>query len=270
MGEQGRVWDYLRRDKSSVRGWLQRIDAEIIGTILDYQNDHGIGGGCAEIGIHQGRTFVPLCLALRPDERALAIDLFDDQEHNLDGSGTGSLVAFHANLDRFRIDRTQVREIHGSSERVTPDRIKTEIGDVRYFSIDGGHWRAIVQNDLRLAEAVLSDAGVIVLDDYCRTEWPEVTEGYALWRAATKSDVVPFAAGSNKLYLCRKAHAKSYRNALKTPFLTRYWTKTYSQGDDRIDNYRVELTAQDEDGLRGALFNSLKIFRPDWFLRLAK
>ncbi len=264
-----KLWAYLRRDKTQVRGWLQRIDAEIIGTILDYQAAQHISGGCVEIGIHQGRTFVPLGLALQTGEKALAIDLFDDQSRNLDGSGVGNLAAFHANLDRFGIDRAAVREIHGSSEDITPAQIESEVGKVRYFCIDGGHWRGIVQNDLTLAEATLADRGVVVLDDYCRAEWPEVTEGYALWRAATPSDIVPFASGSNKLYLCRKPHAAAYRAALKTPFLSRYWTKTYEQGEDAIDNYRVELLAQDEDGLRGAIRNALKIFRPDWYLRLA-
>jgi hypothetical protein len=268
MERNSKLWAYLRRDKRHVRGWLQRIDAEIIGAILDHQAAQQIGGGCVEIGIHQGRTFLPLCLALQPGEKALAIDLFDDQSRNLDGSGVGNLAAFHANLDRFAINRATVREIHGSSEDVTPTQIESEVGKVRYFCIDGGHWRSIVQNDLCLAAATLADRGVIVLDDYCRTEWPEVTEGYALWRAATASDIVPFASGSNKLYLCRKAHAAAYRAALKTPFLSRYWTKTYEQGDDAIDNYRVELLAQDEDGLRGALHNALKIFRPEWYLRL--
>lgn len=265
-----KLWAYLRRDKRHVRGWLQRIDAEIIGAILDYQQREQIGGGCAEIGIHQGRTFVPLCLALQPGEKALAIDLFEDQSRNLDGSGVGNLPAFHANLERFGIDRQAVCEIHGSSEDVTPAQVKGLIGKVRYFSIDGGHWRGIVQNDLRIAEATLADRGVVVLDDYCRAEWPEVTEGYALWRAATTSDIAPFASGSNKLYLCRKAHAAAYRAALKTPFLSRYWTKSYEQGDDVIDNYRVELLAQDEDGLRGAFYSALKIFRPEWYLRFVK
>lgn len=270
MGNETRLWAYLRGDKRTVLGWLQRVDAEIIGTILDYQAQNGILGGCAEIGIHQGRSFIPLCLALRSDERALAIDLFGDQARNLDGSGVGSRAAFHGNLARFGIDRANVVEIEGSSEYVTPAQITDAVGIVRYFSIDGGHWRGIVQNDLRLAEAVLAPAGVIGLDDYCRTEWPEVTEGYALWRAATTSDVVPFAAGSNKLYLCRRSYRDRYRAALATPFLRRYLTKTYQSGDDAIDNYRVELLSQDEEGLRSAFTNALKIFRPDWFLKVAK
>lgn len=270
MSDHAGLWAYLRGEKRSVRGWLQRIDAEIIGAIFDYQATAAINGGCAEIGIHQGRSFIPICLALRPGEKALAIDLFDDQSRNVDGSGVGNLAAFHANLDRFGIDRAAVCEIHGSSEDVTAAQITAELGEVRYFCIDGGHWRDIVINDLKLAESVLAERGVIVLDDYCRTEWPEVTEGYALWRAQTSSDVVPFACGSNKLYLCRKAHASAYRAALKTAFLSRYWTKTYAQGEDAIDNYRVELLAQDEEGLRGAFAHALKIFRPDQYLRWVK
>ncbi len=263
------VWDYLRRGKRQVHGWLQRIDAEIIGALLDYQEREGILGGCAEIGVHHGKSFIPLCMALRDGERALCIDLFDDQSRNLDSSGKGDLGRFEKNLTAFRIDRSRIRIFQGSSEDVAPAYVLEQVGPVRFFSVDGGHWSAIVQNDLRLAESTLGPDGVIALDDYCRAEWPDVTTGYTLWQEKTESDLVPFAVGSNKLYLCRSASVPAYRAALETPFLKRYFGKHYRSGRWEVSSYRVEPVEQDEATLRSALALTLKIFRPELYFALA-
>ena len=150
-----KLWNYLRHGKRSVNGWLQRVDAEIIGSVLEFQLQKGINGGCVEIGVHHGKSFIPLCIALRRDELALCVDIFDDQSKNLDSSGKGNLGVFRANLAKFDIEFSRVRLFKGSSEDVCPDYVLEQIGPVRFFSVDGGHWRSIVQNDLLLAEKTL-------------------------------------------------------------------------------------------------------------------
>ncbi|MCU0837352.1 MAG: class I SAM-dependent methyltransferase, partial [Rhodospirillales bacterium] len=104
-----KLWNYLRHGKKDVAGWLQRIDAEIIGAILEFQADKNITGSCVEIGVHHGKSFIPLCLSLRRDELALCIDIFDDQSHNIDHSGRGDVNMFHGNLAKFDIDAARVR-----------------------------------------------------------------------------------------------------------------------------------------------------------------
>jgi len=266
MNDKG--WNYLRYSKKDVGGWLQRVDAEIIGAILEFQHKQCITGSCVEIGVHHGKSFIPLCMALRGDELALCIDVFDDQSKNLDASGKGDLNSFQANLAKFGIDPSRIRVFKGSSEDVNHDYILQQVGPVRFFSIDGGHWRSIVQNDLCLAEKTLTRDGVIALDDYCRAEWPDVTTGYTLWQEKTESDIIPFAAGSNKLFLCRKDSAAAYCTALKTPFLSHYFSKSYRSENAEVDCYRVELVKQDEERMKSALALMLKIFRPDIFIAL--
>ena len=263
-----RLWNYLRDDKKDVAGWLQRVDAEIIGSILEFQCKKNITGSCVEIGVHHGKSFIPLCMALRSDELALCIDIFDDQSKNLDSSGRGDLNSFQDNLAKYDIATSRIRIFKGSSENVTCDYILQQVGPVRFFSVDGGHWKSIVQNDLRLAEQSLSVDGVIALDDYCRAEWPEVTTGYTMWQENTESDITPFAAGSNKLFLCRRGSATAYREALKTPFLRHFFGKTYRSENFDVDSYRVELIEQDETRAKHALALTLKIFRPDVFVAL--
>jgi len=263
-----KLWNYLRCDKKDVHGWLQRVDAEIIGSILEFQNRQSITGGLVEIGVHHGKSFIPLCMALRSDELALCIDIFDDQSKNLDSSGKGDFNSFQANLAKFHLDPLRIRVFKGSSEDVNHDYILQQVGPVRFFSVDGGHWNSIVQNDLRLAEKTLARDGIIALDDYCRAEWPDVTAGYTLWREKTESDIIPFAAGSNKLFLCRKDFAAAYRAALKTPFLAHYFSKSYQSENAEMDCYRVELVEQDETRIKSAFALILKILQPDIFVAL--
>lgn len=263
-----RLWNYLRDGKMSVAGWLQRIDAEIIGAILDFQARQDVRGSCVEIGVHHGKSFIPLCMALRDDELALCIDIFDEQDKNLDASGKGDLSAFQRNLALFDVPPSCMRVFKGSSADVDPDYILGQVGPARFFSVDGGHWKSIVRNDLRLAEQTLSADGVIALDDYCRAEWPDVTTGYTLWQEETDSDIIPFAVGSNKLFLCRRDYAHAYREALETPFLSHYFGKTYRSEIADIDSYRVELVEQDETRAKKVFALALKIFRPDIFTAL--
>src|SRR5215831_19401967 len=82
-----------------VEGWLgdrmwQIVD--VIGAILDA---NGVHGNIAEFGVHHGR-FLFLLNALRhDDEICFAIDVFDEQRLNVDGSGRGSLAAFRSHVE---------------------------------------------------------------------------------------------------------------------------------------------------------------------------
>jgi hypothetical protein len=246
MKNHSAIEEYSRRGKKGVEGWFQRIDAEIFSTLLAFQKTNDVAGGCCEIGVHHGKSFIPLCLTLNPGELALCIDIFEDQTRNLDQSGCGDREALFANLKRFGIDLSRVRVLDESSENVTVELVLSEVGPIRFFSIDGGHWKSIVQGDLALAEGTLVQGGVIALDDVFRTDWPEVTFALASWLEREKTKIVPFACGTNKLYLCREEFAVAYRESLRTEFLTMFYVKTYRSKDFELDSYRFEIKRSDE------------------------
>jgi Methyltransferase domain len=262
--------EYSRRGKKCVEGWFQRIDAEIFSTLLAYQNTRGIAGGCCEIGVHHGKSFIPLCLSLNAHELALCIDIFEDQTRNLDQSGCGDRETLFANLKRFGIHLSRIRIIDESSENVSFDRIIREVGPVRFFSIDGGHWKSIVQNDLALAGGSLVQGGVIALDDVFRTDWPEVSFALASWLERGKAKIVPFACGTNKLYLCHEDFAIAYRESLRTEFLTTFYVKTYRSKDFELDSYRFEIKRGDEADFKEISRIIMRVFFPDVFFTLKR
>jgi hypothetical protein len=55
----------------------------------------------AEIGVHHRKLIILLANLRRQDERAFAVDIFDDQHLNPDGSGCGDLAWFKDNLGLY-------------------------------------------------------------------------------------------------------------------------------------------------------------------------
>src|ERR1044071_838617 len=94
---------YIRSGMHSVSGYLRAIDAEIIAALLEYQSKNGISGPLCEIGVHHGRLFFMLALARQSGERALAVDLFEDDPGNATSWHSGRNTALLKNAKRMNI-----------------------------------------------------------------------------------------------------------------------------------------------------------------------
>ena len=94
--------------------------------------------------------------------------------------------------------------LKASSFDVSAKQIVDAVGSVRFFSVDGGHWRDIVVDDLGIAGDAVGERGVIALDDFLHKEWPDVTRGFFDWHRGPGADFAPLAISPNKLYLVRK------------------------------------------------------------------
>ena len=93
----------------------------------------------------------------------------------------------------------------GASPPRCPSRAK-------YFSVDGYHRAEFVINDLMIAQDVICDGGVVIVDDYL-SPLVGVTEGvsrYLLQNAHQK--IAPFAYGENKLLMTTIIKRRAYFN----------------------------------------------------------
>jgi hypothetical protein len=198
-----------------VEGWLDGYSATFITELSRIQREAGIAGGVGEIGVHMGRLFILLKLTTAPGERTFAIDVFEDQHLNVDGSGSGDRVRFLDNVAKWT-GNASVEIIHRSSLAVRPDDILGLVGPCRLVSIDGGHTEQCVDNDLRLVESVLLPMGVVLLDDVYNQSWPAVAAGAARYFFDPLTTLRPFAITPNKLYLANPAAHAFYRGAVRT------------------------------------------------------
>jgi hypothetical protein len=207
-----RIENYIRRGKFYVDGWLRSEAALVIVALNERQRSLGVTGSIAEIGVHHGKLFILLYLLSREPERALAIDLFEDQHLNIDQSGSGDLAKFRRNLERHA-DSTRLVLHPGNSMDLT-GAILTQLaeGPLRFVSVDGGHTAEITAHDLATAEAAIAEGGIIVVDDVFNEQWPGVGDGVRRY-FERQPNLAPFAIGANKTYFCRPSHRDMYHDA---------------------------------------------------------
>jgi hypothetical protein len=170
-------------------------------------------GGCCEIGVHHGKLYILLNQLIEPSETSFAIDVFDQQNLNIDSSGCGSLEIFRANLERYDAHSGHNTKIIVGDSTDPKLRLEETIGygALRFMSIDGSHTVEHTLNDLYLANKVISNEGVVIQDDILSYHWPGVIEGLSIFLNA-RPTLVPFALGHNKLYLCKVGFHRYYLN----------------------------------------------------------
>jgi len=91
------VADYLA-STARVDGWFFPVDAYAFGMIDEIQKRESISGNLFEIGVHHGKTAIFLARAAAPGEIVGVCDVFEDQQLNVDHSGSGSRDQFLANM----------------------------------------------------------------------------------------------------------------------------------------------------------------------------
>lgn len=206
---------YIARQIEAVAGYFGHVEWAAIDAIGRWQVERGIGGNLAEIGVHHGKLFFILALLRQAGERALAIDLFKDDGLNT-GIHAGRDTAFFDNRARLGIALDEQEVWTVDSLTITPEALHARIGDVRLFSVDGGHAYRNVLHDMRLAEAVLADDGVMIVHDFFGIGWPDVSVAAIHLLTEMKDQLQPFLITQYKLFIARPAAAERYRAMLAT------------------------------------------------------
>jgi len=206
---------YLKHGHRLVKGWLLPGAIKMLVALAKTQNIDGVKGNVGEIGVHHGRLLILLALLARNSEKAVAIDLFGDQERNVDQSGKGDLNQFQENLRRHAHSCNVVIHQGDSTELTATALLELGGGVFRLFSVDGGHTPGITAHDLTTAEGALASGGIIILDDCFNEKWPGVSEGLFRYFSEAKPNLVPFATGGNKTLFCRPECAGRYIEALR-------------------------------------------------------
>lgn len=223
MNERGR--NYFLYGHTNVVGWVGESSLSLIYAIDRFQKRQGICGGICEIGVHHGRFFISLALLRRPEEYAVAIDVFDLQEFNVDQSGFGDLQIFLAHLDNWS-DRNNMHIYKQDSIKVKSTDITSRLNDskVRLFSVDGSHTVGHTLNDIRLAANVLSPGGIIIVDDFLNPDWPGIIEAISKVLSEESLNLTCICYGDNKLMLVHKNYHKIYFDFIRkdlVPFAAR-------------------------------------------------
>jgi len=233
---------YIKSGIKKVHGWLEQTDVDYILEIVNYQNQSNIYGSVGEIGVHHGKLFILLNLLTREDEHSFAIDLFDEQKENIDRSGLGDLRIFKSNLDNYATNNQNIEILSMNSLNLDKNFYReTSSKKFKLFSIDGGHHYKAVINDLKIAEEVIVDGGVVLLDDLLNPLWIEVVSAYSSYKLKG-GKLVAFAITKDKLYLTNsKKHAEGYQEVLINVFNSKFNFLVKELFGDKVLTYYPRL-----------------------------
>ncbi len=209
------TFNYYVSHIDDIDGWLDKTTAIISNALMQHQSAVGLSGPICEIGVHRGKYFIALACGLCPNEKAIAIDLFENRQKNIDHCGLGERGVFDRNVEHF-LYPPSITVISANSTKLDVHDISRH-GAIRFFSVDGGHTEATTVSDLHLAEQSIATGGIVALDDILNQDGTGVISGYVRYRQEGGS-LRAFALVPNKLLLTDEGSAASYKNFMRTKF----------------------------------------------------
>ena len=195
--------------------WIVRI-------ITKLQHKYGLLGAVGEFGVHHGKFWLPIAGFAYTAEPAVAVDLFDDQEKNFDGSGLGSKENFLRNAQsQLGLSEADITIFAGDSARLTGASFADkDLPKFRLLSVDGGHSLETTLRDMTLAACLIADGGVMIIDDVVNPvekdrslPWIGVPTAVFNW-LLTQKRFAPFLWAHNKLYLTTASHQPKFLEML--------------------------------------------------------
>jgi len=175
-----------------VEGWITELAVAASTVFLQAQNEAGHVGDLMEIGAWHGKSAMLWLAFAKPKEHTHVFDLEVRPELQ------SNLEKAKVTLDRevtvikqnsFMLARTDF------SERM---RLK-----VRVAHIDGDHTAPAVWNDLAYCHPLLHPQGVIIVDDFLNSRFPQVTETVFEYLRQHTFDLSMVLVGGNKGFIVR-------------------------------------------------------------------
>ncbi|MFI6941649.1 class I SAM-dependent methyltransferase [Streptomyces sp. NPDC050418] len=185
---------------SEVKGWFHSPDQVLFDWFLTRQRDQSQQGDLLEIGAYLGKSAIFTGRYLRPGERFTVCDLFDSpagddaNSREMDRSyATLTRRAFEANYLSFHDELPDI--VQGPSSVIT-DHVAAE--SCRFIHVDASHLYEHVHGDIAAARDLITDDGILVLDDFRAEHCPGVAA--ATWGAVATTGLRPLCITATKFY----------------------------------------------------------------------
>lgn len=182
-------------ERTSVQGAFSDLDFLLFDKILAGQS---VSGDLLEIGAYVGKSAILLGLHAGVDE-VIVNDIFD--AHGLDEENTLEVGVQYPGLTRGVFLENYTR--YAAEPRIV-QAFSKEIGahvaekSLRFAHIDGGHLYEQVREDIDSVRRLLTDVGVVVLDDFRAVHTPGVAA--AVWESVAQDGLIPFCLSDAKFY----------------------------------------------------------------------
>jgi len=209
------VIELNRQALDNIEGWLSEAAIVYTQALIGLQRQNDWVSGILELGVFKGKYLSLLAQQLAGSRvPVVGVDAFL-QRHGVKLAQPDKEYAEQMILKAVRSVAGSVENvtlIGGYTTEVSVDRLRDLCPNgYSFISVDAGHDSEDVEYDSGLADALLSDEGVIAFDDIYNAVCPGVAEGFVRYMVAAQRKLAPFATCGNKVFACRPAmHARYY------------------------------------------------------------
>lgn len=182
-------------------------------SLFDIQNELMVPGHMFEVGVFHGRTALTLAHFLRPSETLTLVEsnapLYPDVRKTI-AAALGDEVA------------GRVTALHKDSRTLRHHPLTDSMRrSMRFMHIDGAHTAENVFDDLELADMIVSDNGLVAVDDFNSNRFPQVTQATYIYLDRNPFKFHLLMIGFKKAYLCRPRFFETYMTAFEGTLLGR-------------------------------------------------
>lgn len=187
-------------------GGVQSLTQSVWATLLGSQRDAGIGGNLLEIGVWQGHGSGFAAMYRNASEQLIIFDKFASEPGflpnlmQIDAGAADALVFFQGCSIAAR----------------KRNRASAFVDSVRWAHIDGEHSYEALMSDLDMVSDLMTEDGVIVIDDIFSYASPSLTEAMFTWLRRNEEKYVPFLIVEGKAYLCSPRKLRHYLRTCHT------------------------------------------------------
>jgi predicted O-methyltransferase YrrM len=247
IGEMTTIFQKYVQASQTVDGWFLDEAAATWDCLLDFQQTSKLAGNLLEIGVWNGKSALLSVLHARADEIQLLVVPRDLSEAlaNLRGVRADAKFDFFQRPSRALFKHPEYRNM---------------LSSFRWIHIDGKHSAQDVSVDLRLADELLNDNGVVVLDDFFHDGYPQVTQAVFQYLFTNPSSFALVLCGHRKGYLCRPLSVSKYAQYVRK----RLHRDLSSRGFDQLTVWKSTESADCQTYGVTSRFLTFDYRGPDW------
>lgn len=185
-----------------IEGWFSTESIGIWDSFLEFQKKSQLQGNIGEIGVWHGKSALLAAMHLRKNEKMLLVDPrpMHEAKEVIKKNCPNSLCAFFE---------------HTSSHLKKIEAYQNSASSFRWFHIDGEHSSQAAYLDLEIADYLLSEDGMIVVDDFFKPMYPQITAAVFKYIDSRPMRLQLILVGHGKGYICRPRIAKTYLSFIK-------------------------------------------------------
>ncbi|MGF1657615.1 MAG: class I SAM-dependent methyltransferase [Verrucomicrobiales bacterium] len=171
-------------------GFFSPFNVVLWDALLEWQHTMNVSGDLLEIGVYEGKSAGILALHAEKDESLYLVDPDEKLQqvcHKLATVCEGKVSPVQDRSDSASVE--ELARLCGSG--------------IRWIHIDGDHSAAGVTKDMELADRMLSNHGLVCVDDFFSPWYPQITLAVCRFLERNPGRLELVLCGFNKGYLGR-------------------------------------------------------------------